>query len=104
MRIVGEGAALLPAVFMVDWYNAVQENLFAKAYFPTEATTATERDVPVQILPSGPDSQWAVIRQLYAFVIVSAQQHVFMQSPFFIPDATIAAALSGVAVKVRLSA
>jgi cardiolipin synthase A/B len=109
VRIVGEGAALLQAVFMVDWYNAVQENLFAKAYFLTEAMASTGGDVPVQILPSGPDSQWAAIRQLYACMIVSAQQHVFMQSPFFIPDATIAealmsAALSGVDVQVMLSA
>ncbi|HEX5019579.1 MAG TPA: phospholipase D-like domain-containing protein, partial [Candidatus Binatia bacterium] len=34
VRIAGEGAALLQAVFMVDWYNAVRENLFATAYFP----------------------------------------------------------------------
>jgi cardiolipin synthase len=42
-------------------------------------------------------------------MIVSAQRHVFIQSPFFIPDATIAealmsAALSGVDVKLMLSA
>jgi cardiolipin synthase len=42
-------------------------------------------------------------------MIVSAQHHVFIQSPFFIPDATIAealmsAALSGVDVKIMLSA
>lgn len=94
---------------MVDWYNAVKENLFAKIYFPMEATESTNRDVSVQILTSGPDSQWAAIRQLYAFMTVSAQRHVFIQSPFFIPDATIAealmsAALSGVDVKVMLSA
>jgi cardiolipin synthase len=109
VRIVGEGAALLQTVFMVDWYNAVQENLFAKAYFPTEATASIDSDVPVQILTSGPDSQWAAIRQLYAFMIVSAQRHVFIQSPFFIPDATIAealmsAALAGLEVKVMVSA
>jgi cardiolipin synthase A/B len=109
LRIVGEGAALLQTVFMVDWYNAVRENLFSAAYFPTSATESADGDVPVQILTSGPDSQWAAIRQLYSFMIVSAKQHVFIQSPFFIPDATIAealraAALSGVDVKVMLSA
>jgi cardiolipin synthase len=41
-------------------------------------------------------------------MIVSAQRHVYLQSPFFIPDATIAealraAALSGVDVKVMVS-
>ena len=54
--------------------------------------------MPVQILTSGPDSQWAAIRQLYAFMIVSAQRHVFIQSPFFIPDATIAEALTTAAL------
>jgi cardiolipin synthase len=109
VRIVGEGAAVLQAVFMVDWYNAVRENLFSAAYFPTDATESVDSDTPVQLLTSGPDSQWAAIRQLYAFMIVSAQHHVCIQSPFFLPDATIAealttAALSGVDVKIMLSA
>jgi cardiolipin synthase A/B len=109
VRLVGESAAVLQAVFMVDWYNAVRENLFYAKYFPANATDPAEGDVPVQILTSGPDSQWAAIRQLYAFMIVSAQRHVYLQSPFFIPDATLAealrtAALSGVNVKVMVSA
>ena len=111
VRIVGEGAALLQAVFMGDWYNAVQENLFSAASFPADAMEPVnpDGDVPVQILTSSPDSQRAAIRQLYALMIVSAQQHVFIQSPSFVPDATIAealmtAALSGVDVKLMLSA
>jgi len=109
VRLVGESAAILQAIFMVDWYNAARENLFSARYFPAHAMEAQEEAVPVQILTSGPDSQWAAIRQLYAFMIVSAQRHVYLQSPFFIPDATIAealraAALSGVDVKVMVSA
>jgi cardiolipin synthase len=109
VRIVGEGAATLQSVFTVDWYNAVRENLFSPVYFPTIATEPTEGDVPVQILTSGPDSQWAAIRQLYFFMIVSAQRRVILQSPYFIIDASIAealrsAALSGVDVKVMLTA
>lgn len=109
VRLAGDGAAALQAVFMVDWYNAVRENLFSAEYFPAVANEPAEDDVPVQILTSGPDSQWAAIRQLYAVMIASAQRHVRLQSPFFIPDATIAealtsAALSGVDVKVMVSA
>ena len=113
LRVVGESAAVLQAVFMIDWYNAVRQNLFAPAYYPTgsieppEATT--DDDAPVQILTSGPDSRWAAIRQLYVFMIGSAQHHVYIQSPFFIPDPTIAdalrlAALADVEVKLMLSA
>lgn len=109
VRIVGEGAAVLQAVFMVDWYNAVRENLFSEAYFPKRATQPAEGDVPVQILTSGPDSQWATIRQLYFAMITTAQRHVYMQSPYFVLDASMAealksAALAGVDVKVMLSA
>ena len=109
VRLVGESAAILQAVFMVDWYNAVKENLFHAKYFPCDAKEPLEGGVPVQILTSGPDSQWAAIRQLYALMIVSAQRHVYLQSPFFLPDASIAealraAALSGIDVKVMVSA
>ena len=109
VRLVGESAAVLQAVFMVDWYNAVRENLFFPKYFLDDPMEPAVADVPVQILTSGPDSQWAAIRQLYGLMIVSAQRQVYLQSPFFIPDATIAealrtAALSGVDVKVMVSA
>jgi cardiolipin synthase len=93
---------------MVDWYNAVRENLFAPVYFPPLAIEEAGGDDRVQILTSGPDSQWAAIRQLYFFMIVSAQRHVCLQSPYFVIDATLAealrsAALSGVDVKVMLT-
>jgi cardiolipin synthase A/B len=108
-RVVGEAAAVLQSVFMVDWYNALKENLFDRAYFPTVATEPSEGDVPVQILTSGPDSQWAAIRQLYFAMITSAQRHVYIQSPYFILDTTIAealraAALAGIEVNVMLTA
>lgn len=107
VRIAGDSASMMQAVFMVDWFNATKENLFEPSYFPGASATAAD-DVPVQILTSGPDSQWAAIRQFYATMIVSAQRRVFLQSPFFIPDTTIeealrSAALAGVDVRLMLS-
>ncbi|SCY78020.1 cardiolipin synthase [Microvirga guangxiensis] len=118
VRLEGEAAAVLQAVFMVDWYNATGEDLFAADRFPSLANglsfTPTENPevsdgyVPVQILTSGPDSEWRAIRQLYFAMIMSAQQRVRLQSPFFVLDATIAealraAALAGIAVEVMVS-
>jgi hypothetical protein len=37
LRIVGDGAAVLQAVLMTDWYNAVNEDLFSAAYYPLQA-------------------------------------------------------------------
>ena len=109
LRITGEAAAILQSVFMVDWQNATGETLFSAPYFPIGAFRPDEKDVPVQILTSGPDSQWAAIRQLYFTMIGAAQRHVYLQSPYFILDASVAealktAALSGIDVKVMMSA
>lgn len=108
LRVVGDAATLLQAVFMVDWYNATGEDLFPGAA-RIEIEIPPADGVPVQILTSGPDSRWAAIRQLYGAMIVSAQRRVYLQSPFFLPDTTIAealraAALSGVDVRVMISA
>jgi cardiolipin synthase len=118
VRLEGEGAAVLQVVFLVDWYNATGEDLFAPERFPslanelpqstTDAPGARDTYVPVQILTSGPDSEWRAIRQLYFAMITSAQRRVRLQSPFFILDATIAealraAALGGIDVEVMVS-
>ena len=71
---------------------------------PVETTTFT----PVQIIQSGPDSQWAAIRQLYFLMIMSAEEKLYMQSPFFVPDESImealkATALAGVDVKLMFT-
>jgi cardiolipin synthase A/B len=119
IRIDGPGAAVLQTVFMVDWYNATGKDVVSEVYFPDRpggcqpgaAPADPEEDrpeVPIQILTSGPDSQWHAIRQLYFNMIVSAQQRVRIQSPYFILDPTISealksAALSGVEVEVMIS-
>ena len=79
--MVGEAAAALQSVFMVDWYNAVKENLFDR-HISHRCFKANEGNVPVQILTSGPDLQWSAIRQLYFAMITSAQRHVYIQSPY----------------------
>lgn len=117
VRIEGEGAAVLQTVFLVDWYNATGEGFFVEDRFPRPGegsgllaapSEGSENGVPVQILTSGPDSQWRAIRQLYFTMIVSAQGRVRLQSPYFILDPTIAealksAALSGIAVEVMVT-
>jgi cardiolipin synthase len=68
----------------------------------------TQNFMPVQITQGGPDSQWKAIRQLYFLMIMAAEDKLYLQSPFFIPDESItealkAAALSGVEVKLMFT-
>jgi phosphatidylserine/phosphatidylglycerophosphate/cardiolipin synthase-like enzyme len=62
----------------------------------------------VQLISSGPDSRHEAIRQLYFYMVTSASHHVYIQSPFFILDASLAEALkatamAGVDVKIMLA-
>jgi cardiolipin synthase len=105
VRIHGEAAQALQVAFFTAWNNTKAEQIDDKlAYFPDLSEEVPDL-LPVQITMSGPDSQWHGIRQLYFHLIVSARDHVYIQSPFFIPDETISeamksAALGGVDVRM----
>ena len=105
-RLTGEVVRLLQATFLISWYNGTGEKLAGEFYLPLPAEPLDY--LPVQVVNSGPDSEWHAIRQLYFFLILAAEHHVYIQSPFFILDESIAealkaAALSGVEVKVMLA-
>jgi cardiolipin synthase len=102
-RFTGQAVWGLQASFIVQWYNTTKEELFSPRYFPPLVETPAY--LPLQIVNSGPDSQWKAIRQLYFAMITAAQQRIYIQSPFFIPDDSLAEALSGAAragVDVRI--
>ena len=106
LRLAGEAALVLQAIFVTSWFNTTREKLADECYFPPPETG--NRFLPVQIITAGPDSQWAAIRQLYFLMIMAAEKHVYIQSPFFIPDESIAealkaAALSGVEIKMMFA-
>ena len=104
VRIHGEAAQALQVAFFTAWNNTKAERIDDKlAYFPDLSEEVPEL-LPVQITMSGPDSQWHGIRQLYFHLINSARDHVYITSPFFVPDETISeamrsAALAGVDVR-----
>lgn len=105
-RVTGECVEILQAVFATMWQNTTKEDLFDETFFPEPAP---EPDgVPVQVVSAGPDSRWEAIRQSYLAMIALANRHVYLQSPFLIPDVSVAealktAALSGLDVRVMIA-
>jgi cardiolipin synthase len=104
LRIEGEAAIALQLGFAANWFNATNEKIGDPAYYP-EVVPGSRPFTPVQITQSGPDSQWKAMQQLYFFMINSAQEKCYIQSPFFIPDESLleaikAAALAGVDVRI----
>lgn len=105
-RLTGEAVEILQAVFATMWQNTTKENLFEETFFP-EPELAPD-GVPVQVVSAGPDSRWEAIRQSYLAMIALANRHVYLQSPFLIPDVSVAealktAALSGLDVRVMIA-
>ncbi|MDN8782665.1 phospholipase D-like domain-containing protein, partial [Staphylococcus aureus] len=63
--------------------------------------------VGIQIASSGPDEDWEQIKYGYLKMISEAKKHIYIQTPYFIPDLSFLdaikiAALSGVDVNVMI--
>jgi cardiolipin synthase len=105
-RVTGEAVPILQAVFATMWHNTTGENLWAERFFPEVAER--QGGVPVQVVSAGPDSRWEAIRQAYLAMIALARHHVYIQSPFLIPDPSVAeamktAALAGLDIRVMIA-
>lgn len=104
-----EGAAVtsLAVRFVLDWNYAAKENLFLDdRLFEIPHYVRNGHD-PVQIISSGPDSQIKMIHDNYLHLIHSAKHHVYIQTPYFIPDDSILDALkiasrSGIDVRIMV--
>lgn len=104
-----EGAAVtsLAVRFVLDWNYAAKENLFLQDKLFAIPDYIRNGHDPVQIISSGPDSQTKTIHDNYLRLIHSAKDHVYIQTPYFIPDDSILDALmiatrSGVDVRIMV--
>jgi cardiolipin synthase len=105
-RVIGDAALTLQTVFLTMWYNTTGQNLFEERYFAK--TNNVSETLPVQVVSAGPDSQWKAIQQSYMAMVMLARRHVYLQSPFLIPDDGLAevmkaAALAGTKVVVMIA-
>lgn len=106
LRIEGETVAVLQGVFATSWFNTTGIELFDQRYYPRVVPQSDM--LSVQVSTSGPDSQWPSIKQLYFTLINLAEKKVYIQSPYFIPDPSVhaalkMAALSGLDVRIIIA-
>jgi len=105
VRITGEAARMLQLRFFLDWHYATGEYPGFEACYSSEA--GAPGTTPVQIVSGGPDTRWSPIKEGYLKLINSARESVYIQTPYFIPDESVAdalrlAALSGVDVRIMI--
>lgn len=102
IRIEGTSVYMLQMVFLIDWYYTTRDVIMVKKYFPKMAYCG---DSMVQVVASGPDSDWEAIHYAYFSAICQAKKNIYIETPYFIPDESIlralkSAALSGVDVRI----
>ncbi len=104
MRIEGEAAEYVMRCFAMDWEFSTGQELEVAQY---ESDGAVENAVPMQIVPSGPDSKEEEIKCGMIKMINCARKYVYIQTPYFVPDqafltAVTMAAHSGVDVRIMI--
>jgi cardiolipin synthase len=105
LRLMGSCVQDMNARFILDWRFASRENIvISQAYYdePFQAGTTG-----IQIVSCGPDSSKEEIKQGYLKMISSAKKNIYIQTPYFVPDASILealknAVLSGVDVRIMI--
>ena len=106
LEIKGSATISLHVRFILDWNYATKQNLFQNANIVKEYAAGKGKD-GVQIISSGPDTQNEEIRDNYQKLIGKARDHVYIQTPYLVPDEIILneikmAAYSGIDVKIMI--
>lgn len=106
LRIEGSAVHATQTRFILDWNQASKHHdiVYQPVYFPELQTTGS---IGMQIVTSGPDSEWEQIKYGYIKLISSAKKSILIQTPYFIPDASVfdalrIASLSGISVKIMI--
>lgn len=106
LRVEGSAVHPIQTRFILDWNQASHryDIEYADNYFPA---IPLKGDVAMQIVSSGPDSEWEQIKNGYIKLVTNAKKYVYIQTPYFIPDASLLdalriAALSGVDVRIMI--
>ncbi|MDP3642531.1 MAG: cardiolipin synthase [Bacteroidota bacterium] len=90
LKVSGGGATALQIIFMADWYFVSKEILKGEKYFRPFVAGSGKL---VQMVASGPDSDWESIGQAYFAAIASATEYVYLSSPYLMPPSDIVTAL-----------
>ena len=107
IRVEGPAIFTLLALFASRLYERQKISLFNDKYFPPQVF-ANKGEVFIQTIFSGVDNCKEAIANVYAYAINNAQERVWLQSPYFVPNPHLnesikSAAQSGVDVRLMIT-
>ncbi|WP_426381827.1 cardiolipin synthase [Bacillus velezensis] len=106
LRLQGTAVHAIQTRFILDWNQASHHHTLT--YVPNHFPECEPNgNVGMQIVTSGPDSEWEQIKNGYIKMISTAKRSILIQTPYFIPDSSLLdalriACLSGIDVKIMI--
>lgn len=115
LRIVGQAVLSLQTRFFMDWNATVRHSKHSTAlpfdiiYFPRSPEDTKNGSASIQIVSSGPDNDRQMIKMGYLKMITNANDYIYLQTPYLIPDDSVIealtiAAMAGVKIKIMVPA
>lgn len=107
LRIYGEAVKYLQMQFMLNWKFVSGKLLdINETYYPE--VNPKEQHM-MQLVASGPDSDWPAIMQALLMAINTAEDYIYIATPYFIPNEEVltalqTAALGGINVQLLIPA
>ena len=110
LRLTGQAVAGLEKLYASRWFEHKKdhEDLFTEKYMPAPDPSAFEAGTLVEIAAQGVEDPWSAARRAHMVAIGQAEESVWIQSPYFVPDYSvydvmINAALSGIDVRFMMT-
>ncbi|MCL2421980.1 MAG: cardiolipin synthase, partial [Defluviitaleaceae bacterium] len=87
LRMTGDGVHHLTLRFMMDWNFCTPRNtmVLESRYFPRPPYISGS-GVRLQVVCSGPDTRYPSILYGYNKMLAEANSHIYIQTPYFVPD------------------
>lgn len=105
VRVEGPAVHSMQYSFLVDWSFVDGKVVTDKKYYPE--VPCFEDGEKVQVVTSGPDSDWRNVMQGIVAAVSKAEKEILIHTPYYMPpepvmNALESAALSGVRVRVMI--
>lgn len=108
IRVSGSAVKAMQHAFLIDWKFVCNYEKIELEDYVSEVKVENKGDEMMQIVTSGPDTEWPNILNGVLSAINNARKSVYIHTPYFIPPEPLmiameSAALSGVDVRLMLS-
>lgn len=98
LRLEGSAVIGLKLRFLKDWYYSNNNNIDMDSDIISQ-NISIKGNKAVQIVTSGPDTEFQNIKNLMLYMINSAKKSIYIQTPYLVPDASIMEAIKMAIIK-----